>query len=92
MPLSAYSKETITLMIETLGHPDFPIVLDSLSAPMIGRNQKIAMFSMKLRNSHMRDLPKETGFTYGDRNIVMINPKVQPESHSKSSWQYESNL
>ena len=78
-------------MLETMSHEEFPMVLDSLSAPMIGSNMSIAMFSMKLRNSHLRNMPQQSNFSYGEKSIIMINPKVSPETHSNDSWQYESH-
>jgi len=66
-------------MLETIGDEHFPFVLDSLSAPMIGSNKQIAIISMKLRNTHLRNLPAQSNMSFGEKSIIMINPKVQPE-------------
>jgi hypothetical protein len=58
---------------------------------MIGHNKQIAIFSMKLRNTHFRNLAAQSNMSFGEKSIIMINPKVQPEMHSGQSWQYESN-
>jgi hypothetical protein len=50
------------------------------------------MLSMKLRNSHLRNLPDEAHFTYGNKVIVMVNPTVSLEKDSEESWQYECDL
>ena len=60
-------------MINTLQHKDCPLVLDSLSAPMLGEQKRIVMLSMKLRNSHFREVPN---MSYDEKIAVMINPKV----------------
>ena len=79
-------------MLEFLESKDCPMVLDSLSAPMLGYSQRIIMLSMKLRNSHMRNLPETSQFTYGNKVIVMLNPEIAPEEFSEETWQYECNL
>ena len=37
-PLSQESKETIEAMVDTISSKSYPMVLDSLSAPMIGKS------------------------------------------------------
>ena len=36
LPLTQESQDTIQLMMNTLQHKDCPLVLDSISAPMLG--------------------------------------------------------
>ena len=91
VPLNDEAKETVVDMIDILTNKDSPVVLDSLSAPMIGKSLNIIMLSMKLRNSHMRNLPESSNYSYGNRVIVMVNPTIQPEDYSTQSWQYEVN-
>ena len=74
LPLTDQSKKTLEDMMWTLQHDSCPMVLDSLSAPMVGEPQSIVMLSMKLRNSHLRNLPKESSFSFKNKLVVMINP------------------
>ena len=69
-----------------------PKLVDSLSAPMVGENLRIVMLSMKLRNSHLRNLPKSANFSFEEKLVCMLNPIIMPEQHSGSSWQYECNF
>lgn len=85
-PLGEDGQHTVEQMMSLMQHKDCPEVFDSLSAPMIGKQHNIVMMSMKLRNSHLRNVPEESQFTYGQKVILMINPKVHPEPHATESW------
>jgi len=91
-PLKAEGQETVSKMLGVMQHKDCPLTLDSLSAPMLGIQHKVVLFSMKLRNSHMRNVVENSNWGYDNKSIVMVNPSVTPEPHSGESWQYECNF
>ena len=92
LPLRDDAKQTVSHMVGVMQHVDCPLVLDSLSAPMLGKQYNMIMMSMKLRNSHFRNLPESANFSYQEKVLLMINPKMQEEPHSSSSWQYECDF
>ena len=61
-------------MLEVLKSDSNPSVFDSISAPMIGENDKIMMFDLKFRTSHLRNTGKEQKFSLNEKVMIMINP------------------
>ncbi len=65
-----------------------PRVMDSLSAPMLGINQRIVVFNLLMRTSHLRNFDRPN-YSMADQFLVMLNPEVHPEQHASASLQYE---
>ena len=55
---------------------------------MLGHNQRIVSLSMRLRNSHLRNVSKNM-MTVSDKTLTLINPVVEKELNTSASYQYE---
>ena len=65
--------------------------MDCISAPMLGHNIRVIAFHLSLRSSHLRNIRGDM-HSAADKIVVMINPSLTPEPHSKNSFQYEFNF
>ena len=85
-PMSNESKIVVHKMIDTLKRDKCPQIVDMISAPMLGHNLRIIALHMQLRASHMRGLDEDSSQNLTERVIVMVNPQVEKEPHSESSF------
>ena len=71
-------------VVDSLDRDLCPAVIDSVSAPMLGINMRIAAFHLRLRCSHLRNFNRDT-YCINDETLLMLNPEIEPEEQTGKS-------
>ena len=76
-------------VVDSLDRDICPSEIDSVSAPMLGINLRIAAFHLSLSCSLMKNLTRDDAYSCNNNILLMFNPVVTPEAHAGKSLQYE---